>query len=319
MFNRKPDISDKMTVVMITRNRQQDLFRTLTNLQKLAYKVPIIVVDNNSADGTAQMVRTEFPDVRLVPLKRNQGALGRNVGAKLAATPYIAFCDDDSWWEGDALLKAIEYFEQYPKVGVITGRILVGDSRKLDPTSAVQSISPLEPTVEMPGVPVLGFLGCALIVRRETYFQAGGYSKHLYFSGEEELLAYDILSRGWGMTYCDDIVARHFPSTSRDLGSRFHLGARNKVLRAWLRRPLKQAIAKTLQPELDKRNWMAGLAGWMEGIATIPAIFAHRKVVPTWLEEQILQLEAQNEQLTQLADVKQRRHAAMMAASLATT
>lgn len=316
MFRHKPDISKQMSVVIITRNRVKELANTLDHLFQMPVTVPVIVVDNNSTDGTLQMIRAQFPQVQLLPLKTNQGALARNVGAAAANTPYIAFCDDDSWWEGDSLVRAIKYFQKYPKVGVITGRILVKKQRKLDPTSAIQSISPLTPRIPMPGPVILSFLGCALIVRKKAYMQAGGYSKLLYFSGEEELLAYDIAASGWGMTYCDDIVGCHFPSKTRDLPRRYRLGSRNKVLRAWLRRPLSQAIKKTLQPEIHSGGELYCLIGWLQGIMQIPRMLKQRQVVPDWLEAQILELEAQNEELAQKAILKQRQHLAAQAATV---
>jgi len=315
MFHRKPDISQKMTVVIITRNRVKELATTLEHIYEMPVKVTVIVVDNHSTDGTLQMVRAQFPQAQLIPLNQNQGALARNIGAERAQTPYIAFCDDDSWWVGDSLVKAVKYFEHYPKVGAITGRILVKKEGKLDPTSAIQSISPLTPRVPMPGPAITTFLGCALIVRRKAYLQAGGYSNLLYFSGEEELLGWDIARKGWGLTYCDDIIGRHFPSKIRDLNRTFRLGSRNKVIRAWLRRPLKQAIKKTFEPEIQSRGIAASLTGWLWGIASIPKILPYRQVVPAWLEEQIEQLEEQNETLAARAAIKQRQHGATQTAA----
>ena len=303
------NLTKQMSVVMITRNRINALRQTLSMLSSLNEKFNIIVVDNASTDNTSALIKQEFPEVKVIPLAKNMGALGRNIGVEAATTPYIAFSDDDSWWEDGALTKAIKYFEEYPKLGVIAGTVLVNQQRKLDPTSALQSVSPLESRENIPGKPVLGFLGCAIIVRTGIFKQVGGYSPHMYFGGEEEMLAWDVAASGWGISYCEDIIAYHYPSSSRDLAFRVRLSTRNKILRAWLRRPISLAIKKTLIPALDSREPSASLLGWLQAVASIPGMIAHRKEVPGWLEAQIVELENQNQQLAARAAQKQKQFA----------
>lgn len=306
---RKRNLTHQISVVIITRNRLKDLTRTLQQLQALPAKFPIIVVDNNSTDGTANALHEQFPQVTVVSLSKNMGALGRNIGVQQAKTPYIAFCDDDSWWADDALTKAVHYFKSYPQVGLIAGRILVKDQQKLDPTSALQSISPLEPQVEMPGPAILGFLGCGIMVRKDAFEQVGGYNKHIYFSGEEELLGIDLAAAGWGLTYCDDIIGHHYPSTVRQMPQRYRMGARNVIQAAWMRRPLGSAIAKTADIAKQGLTNPDKAIGLLQGIARLPLALKNRHVIPDWLEEQIQTLEDQNAILSRRATLKQRQHA----------
>jgi glycosyltransferase involved in cell wall biosynthesis len=58
-----------------------------------------VAVDNGSDDGTAARVRTCHPEVDLAALPVNRGAAGRNVGIARVNRPYVAFCDDHTWWE----------------------------------------------------------------------------------------------------------------------------------------------------------------------------------------------------------------------------
>ena len=90
--------SVRVTVVIATRNRCQALTCTLDKLAALRPPPPVIVVDNGSADGTVQAVRRRFPAVQVLALCRNLGAAARNLGVQATRTPYVAFCDDDSWW-----------------------------------------------------------------------------------------------------------------------------------------------------------------------------------------------------------------------------
>jgi GT2 family glycosyltransferase len=111
------------TVVIATRNRVDELVHTLTRLKDLA--VPVIVVDNNSSDGTVTRVQRDFPRVRTLALPHNVGASARNHGVRLAGTSYVAFSDDDSWWAPDALGKSEELFERHPRLGLVAGRVVV--------------------------------------------------------------------------------------------------------------------------------------------------------------------------------------------------
>ena len=65
---------------------------------------PIIVVDDASDDATTQRLHRRFgDDITVITLDRNVGAAARNVGVAAAATPLVAFVDDDSWWEPGSL------------------------------------------------------------------------------------------------------------------------------------------------------------------------------------------------------------------------
>jgi GT2 family glycosyltransferase len=80
----------RTTVVIATRDRRDDLARTLANLREHSPGTPIVVVDNGSNDGTPASVRTEFPSIQVLELERNVGSSARNLGVRLAATPYVA-------------------------------------------------------------------------------------------------------------------------------------------------------------------------------------------------------------------------------------
>ncbi|HEX2312720.1 MAG TPA: glycosyltransferase family 2 protein, partial [Thermomonospora sp.] len=112
-------MDDRVTVVIATRDRRGELVRTLKTLTALPEEPAIVVVDNASADGTADAVRAEFPAVRVLRLPRNRGAVARTLGVRAAGTPYVAFSDDDSWWEPGALATAAKLFDEHPRLGLL--------------------------------------------------------------------------------------------------------------------------------------------------------------------------------------------------------
>ena len=193
-----PPSPSRVAVVIATRNRGPELLGTLTRLRALHEQPPIVVVDNGSTDGTAELVRAHHPDVQVVGLRRNRGAAARTVGARLVDSPYVAFSDDDSWWAPGALGRAVEVLDRHPRLAVLAARVLVGPDRRLDPVCDEMAHSPLPSAPDLPGPAVLGFIACGAVVRRAAFLEVGGFDVRLGVGGEEELLAVDLAARGWG-------------------------------------------------------------------------------------------------------------------------
>lgn len=79
---------------------------------------PIVVVDNASGDDSVATMRRlqSHAQQRLtvVPLRNNLGAVARNIGVAHCDTEYVAFCDDDSWWEPKSIAAAESIFDLHP-------------------------------------------------------------------------------------------------------------------------------------------------------------------------------------------------------------
>jgi glycosyltransferase involved in cell wall biosynthesis len=279
-----------VTVVIATRNRRPELYATLERLSDLPERPRIIVVDNGSRDGTAQAVRRAFPRVQLISLPRNRGACARNVGVRRAQTPYVAFSDDDSWWEPGALSRAVAVLDASPRTGIVAAATLVGPQAVPDPLNTLMAASPLAQGC-LPGPRVLGFLGCAAVARRQAYLAAGGYSRLLFIGGEEELLAYDLAAKGWSISYRDDVIGRHWPSPVRDARRRRSQEIRNRVLVAWLRRPLSRALGDTARLARTVGREPAAGRALAETVLKLPAAVALRRRLPAGVEADIRLLE----------------------------
>jgi GT2 family glycosyltransferase len=268
-------VSD-LTVVVATRNRRERLAETLDR-----HEAPVILVDNASDDGTPGYVRHRYPHVRVVRLDRNEGAAARNVGVRLAGTPFVAFADDDSYWAAGALDRAAGLLRAYPRAGLLAARILVGPEARLDPVSAAMAAAPLGLPPGEPGPPVLGFLACAAAVRREAFLTVGGFQAALHVYGEEALLAMDLAAAGWCLSYVDELVVRHLPSTAgRDQRARHRMEARNGLLTAVLRRP-GQVVARTMV-----EVWRDGAArhALLDAARALPWALRERRLLPPQVE-----------------------------------
>jgi GT2 family glycosyltransferase len=279
-----------VTVVIATRDRRPELLRTLGRLHRLPERPPVIVVDNASSDGSAAAVREHFPAVTVRVLPRNAGAAARNVGVALAATPYVAFSDDDSWWEPGALSRAAAALDDDPRLGLIAARTLVGPAREPDPVNALMDRSPLRDggTAE-----VLGFMACASVVRKEAFLRVGGFSRLLFFVGEERLLSYDLAAAGWARRYLPAVVAVHEPSAARPAPHlRWQAERRNRLLTAWLRRPVVVALAETVRLARDAVRDPDDRAALAAAARKLPAALRSRRRLPPEIERKVRVLTA---------------------------
>jgi GT2 family glycosyltransferase len=283
-------LTGKVTVVIATRDRRDELRRTLKFLTALPEFPAIIVVDNGSRDGTAAMVRRDFPQAQVIALRRNRGAAARNAGVRRARTPYVALTDDDSWWEPGALARAVTVLDHRPDVGLVAAATVVEPESVPDPLNAVLAASPLDQGT-LPGPRVLGFLGCGAVARRDAYLAAGGYSRLLLIGGEEELLAYDLAARGWPISYLPDVVVHHWPSTVRDARRRRGQELRNRLLVDWMRRPLPHALGETAQLARSARRDRVASRALAETLVKLPRALATRRPLPPRIEADIRLLE----------------------------
>lgn len=280
-----------ITVVVMTRNRVEELLGSLEHLSALPEAPPIVVVDNGSSDDTPLRVRRRFPDIPVIELGTNLGVAARNIAVRRATTSYIAFSDDDSWWHPGSLTRVVELFEGHPRLGAVTAHILVQPDGRDDPVSAEMRDSPVEGPADVPGIPVLGFLACATAVRRSAFLEVGAFNSRFHFGGEEELLATDLAAHGWQVRYVPELLVSHQPSTSRDHRWRQRRGIRNTLWFLWLRRPARQALSRSLRLLRHARPGAAA-GGLVQALAGLPWVVRERHVVPDDVEMQLRRLEA---------------------------
>lgn len=282
----------RTTVVIVTRNRVAELCRTLDRLTALPERPPIIVVDNASTDGSALRVAENFPNVKVLRMRRNFGAVARNRAVPLARTPYVAFCDDDSWWAPGALAEAEGVLDGSPEVGLIAARTLVGPGQQIDPVNLLMWRSPLPQEEGIPGRPVLGFLACSAVVRREAFLAVGGFAPFIRVGGEEKLLAYDLCAAGWRLVYASWLIAHHHPSAVRDPAARRALEARNDVLIDWLRRPWRRALGSSLRLAGTALREPTARRAALAAATRLPLLLPKRRRLPESVERVARMLDA---------------------------
>jgi GT2 family glycosyltransferase len=287
--DRRPD--PRTTVVVITRDRRPELLRTLRILRDLPERPQVVVTDNGSEDGTADAVARNFPEVRLLRPGRNLGAVGRNLAVRHVRTPYVAFCDDDTWWEAGSLRRAADLLDAHPRLAAVTARIVVEPSGEEDPVVAELRDSPLTGPDWLPGPALGSFLAAATVMRVSAFREAGGFHPGLWLGGEEELLATDLLRGGHWLGYAPDLTVHHAASAVRDSTERRVLGLRNTLWFTWLRRPWPSALRRTWYLMRTVPRDHASVRAFGRAAAGLPWVLKQRDPVPAELEARLAALE----------------------------
>jgi GT2 family glycosyltransferase len=243
----------------------------------------VIVVDNGSSDGTAQAVRAAHPRVRVVQLPANTGAVARTDGVRRALTPYVAFADDDSWWEPGALDRAADLLDAHPQVAVAVGRVRIAADGSEDAVTRKHRAALLGRSPAGPDV--LSFPAFAAVVRRDAHLAVGGFSPLLFFGGEEHLLALDLAAAGWQLVFAEELTAWHDPAgPDRPSAQRWAQQTRNDVLVDWLRRPLPVALTATGRLTVRALREPAARRALSGVVRRLPRALRQRRPVPAEVE-----------------------------------
>jgi GT2 family glycosyltransferase len=283
----------RVGVSVLTYNRVDEVSRTVELMLALPERPRAIVVDNGSIDGTATLLGRRFPSVRCLSLPDNLGAAGRNAGVAALDTPYVALCDDDTWWEPGALRRAADLMDAYPTLAILTGRVLVGAENRLDPTCRAMADSPIRAGCPLPGPALVGFLAGASMIRRAAFLQVGGFEPRFFIGGEEELLTLDLLSAGWEISYVDGVVVHHHPSVvSRETARRRATTTRNHLWVAWMRYPIPWAVRETVRGAWAARNDRAIRMGLAAAVRGLPWALGRRRVVPPEVQRRLQQVDS---------------------------
>ncbi|MDB5071754.1 MAG: glycosyl transferase [Candidatus Eremiobacteraeota bacterium] len=273
------------TIVIASYNRRPLLDATLAKLREVPEAPPVVVVDDGSTDGTADMVRERWPNVQVVALPENHGAAARNAGVRAARTRYVAFCDDDCWWRSGGIARAVALLDAHPGVALLNARVVVHDDERVDEACAQMEASPLPKRTACPGSAIVSFMAGASVVRRDAFLSVGGYHERYHIGAEEPLAALDLLAQGWEMIYVNDLVVHHYPCTGgRVPERRRRMVLRNRLWTAWLRRSARGAWRATVALARQARRDRVARGALLDAMRGLPWILRERRPVDARVE-----------------------------------
>ena len=224
------------SVVILNWNKRQLIRRSLEALHGVPpsrYRLEVIVVDNGSTDGSQEMVRTEYPVVRLIENMVNLGiAEGKNVGLGEAQGRLILLLDDDTTVLPSQLDTLIETMSAHPEAGIVTCMKVDARGRPLYthhiPSPAalnlrfflVTELSLVEmgrmakrfihwnggaphESKEIVEIPYIG--GAIMLVRGDAVHDVGLMDGNIFFYGEDFDWCYRFRQHGWKILYVPKI------------------------------------------------------------------------------------------------------------------
>ena len=115
-----------ISVIIVNWNKADLLDNCLKSLQKQTYKdFEVIVVDNGSTDGSVDLIKKVYPEVRLILLPENRGfSIGNNTGIKNSTSEYIALLNNDAEAHPEWLERMYLALKSNPNIGFCTSKIL---------------------------------------------------------------------------------------------------------------------------------------------------------------------------------------------------
>lgn len=142
-----------LSIVVVSFNTKDVLRECLARVDKYSQGIEteVLVVDNNSSDGSVEMISTEFPDFKLIANSENLGfAAGNNVALRIAKGRYVLLLNSDAYLLDDTLEKTLKYMENNPECGIL-GVKLISEDGSMQP-SARNLPDPLSKFLVMSGL-----------------------------------------------------------------------------------------------------------------------------------------------------------------------
>jgi GT2 family glycosyltransferase len=236
----------KVSVIVVNWNRRDLLRACLTSLgSQTETGFEIIVVDNGSADGSAEMVERQFTGVRLIRNSENRGfCAANNQGIAASQGDFIALLNNDAEADADWLRALVDALEARPDCGMAASKILVWeDPGQIDkaghliyPDGQNRGRGSGEPDRGQYDVleETLWPDGCAALYRRRMLSEIGGFDEDFFAYADDAELGLRARIAGWRCVYAPASVVRHHRGATLGLRStrRLELIERNRVLLA---------------------------------------------------------------------------------------
>jgi GT2 family glycosyltransferase len=276
-----------VSVVIITRNRLEDIRFTLKKYLAQNYEhMEIIVIDNASDDGTKEKIPVEFPEIKYMWLPDNHDIKAINIGIELSKGDIIWRTDDDSHPESpDAFNKAVEIFKNQKDVDIICTEDI-----EINRNNTVWEWYPYE--VDKKNIPPNGykahtFPGTGAAIKREIYDKVGGFWG---FGFEEIEFCTRAILAGYNVRYFPNIRTLHYASPSNRISDWRYTRINSQLVRYyWRYFPFWKAFSITtfyyflqlFYGILRKVSFTA----WLELVYLLPAtalrtIREERRIVP---------------------------------------
>ena len=230
----------RISVIIVSYNVKDFLQQTLLSLQQALRPFPheIFVVDNASEDGSAELIRRQFPEVSLHESDSNLGfAKANNIALQQATGDYIVLINPDTIAQEDTFTELIAFLEKTPDAGMVSCKVLNPDGtlqlacRRSFPTpwvavTRLTGLSRFWPKSKLFGKYNLTYLpedeiaqvdavsGSFMMLRKQTAEQIGPLDEDFFMYGEDLDWCLRVNEAGWKIYYVPSTQIIHFKGES---------------------------------------------------------------------------------------------------------
>jgi GT2 family glycosyltransferase len=273
------------SVVILSYNRCENVLELMQALQDQDYAhIEIILVDNHSSDGTADIVEARYPQTRVLRCPENFGMVSYNFGLANARGQYIVVIDDDGLpASADWISQIVARFEANPRLGAVACTVRMRDSGQVGYDTP--QFEPIGTPTD--GYPAAAYNGTGAGLRTEALRQVGYYPFDFFRSWLELHLCTRLVDAGWQVRCFPDLEVWHCrPSGSTDRPMTYH-GLRNYFWYLWSLYPWPHVLQETsrylgycLKTVLNRRLAVGLFASaWFDVCIGWPRISSSRKPV----------------------------------------
>jgi GT2 family glycosyltransferase/glycosyltransferase involved in cell wall biosynthesis len=212
-----------VSVIVVNLNGRAFLGDCIDSIAAQEYpaaQVQTIMVDNGSTDGSLTFVRDAYPWVQVVKAGRNLGfAAGCNAGARNATGDFLAFLNNDARADPGWLLAMVDAARADPEIACVAARILDQDGRMIDFAGTAMNLTgrafqigeglPVSPGWHDKPCEVLAPCGAAMLVRRDLFWEMGGFDDQFIAYYEDVDLGWRLWLSGYKVFFSPEAIAYH--------------------------------------------------------------------------------------------------------------
>src|SRR6185436_1518694 len=230
----------QLSIIIVNYNSKSLVGQCIASVQKAMNNIQseIIVIDNNSTDGSKEYLPAKFPGIKFIFNNENLGfAKACNQGFKVSSGKYILFLNPDTILPETSLNDCISFFESYPDAGAIGVRMtdiqnrFLKESKRGMPTPSasfyklfgLSAIFPGSKTFskyyeghlpEKENSPVEVLSGAFMMVKREVFEKLNGFDERFFMYGEDIDLSVRIIQAGYKNYYLGAVNVTHLKGGS---------------------------------------------------------------------------------------------------------
>lgn len=211
-----------VSVILVNYRGADDTISCLRAFDEVdwpADRLQLIVVDNDSGDGSDDRIRAAVPHAAVYQSGANLGfAGGCNYGVERAAGSYVGFINNDARPHRDWVRAAIEAFRSDPGIGAVASKVLDWDGRSVDYVDGSltwygmgykrEAELPDSPLYDRPHNVLFG-TGAAMFVPRDLYRRVGGFDERFFMFYEDVDLGWRLTLLGFDVRYVPESLAFH--------------------------------------------------------------------------------------------------------------